>query len=102
MDRLSKIDVNMNDLNKEIVQFEDQVGELPDLIKKTQSTKDKNVYANWSKAEYQMHFRNAASNQGLLHEAREWWNEQPLEYRRKKEKQWEERYGKDWRKHVVL
>ena len=31
---------------------------------------------------------------GLLHEAREWWNEQPLEYRRKKEKQWEERYRK--------
>ena len=55
------------------------------LIKKTQSTKDKKVYANWSKAEYQMHFRNAASNMGLLHEAREWWNEQPLEYRRKKE-----------------
>ena len=27
------------------------------LIKKTQSKKDKKVYANWSKAEYQMHFR---------------------------------------------
>ena len=49
-----------------------------------------------------MHFRNAASNLGMLHEARELWNEKPLEYRRKKEKQWEERYGKDWRKHVVL
>ena len=31
-------------------------------IKMTQSKKDNNVYANWSKAEYQMHFRNAASN----------------------------------------
>ena len=72
------------------------------LHKKAQSKKDKKVYANWSKAEYQMHFRNAASNLGMLHEARDFWNEQPLEYRRKKEKQWEERYGKDWRKHVVL
>ena len=72
------------------------------LPKKDQSKKDRKVYANWSKAEYQMHFRNAASNLGMLHEARDFWNEQPLEYRRKKEKQWEERYGKDWRKHVVL
>ena len=72
------------------------------LIKKTQSKKDKKVYANWSKAEYQMHFRNAASNLGMLHEARELWNEKPLEYRRKKEKQWEERYGKNWRKYVVI
>ena len=69
------------------------------LQKKAQSKK---VYANWSKAEYQMHFRNAASNLGMLHEARELWNEKPLEYRRKKEKQWEERYGKDWRKHVAI
>ena len=38
-----------------------------------------------------MHFRNAASNLGMLHEARELWNEKPLEYRRKK-KQWEERW----------
>ena len=58
--------------------------ESQSILSKKQSTKDKKVYANWSKAEYQMHFRNAASNLGLLHEAREWWNEQPLEYRRKK------------------
>ena len=72
------------------------------LIKKTQSTKDKKVYANLSKAEYQMHFRNAASNLGMLPEARRWWNEQPIEYRKKKEKEWEKRYGKHWRKHVIL
>ena len=53
-------------------------------------------------AEYQSHFSNAASNLGLMNEAREYWNEQPLEYRKKKEKQWEKRYGKNWRKHVVL
>ena len=62
------------------------------LHKKAQSKKDKKVYANWSKAEYQMHFRNAASNLGMLHEAREFWNEQPLEYRRKKEKVLEKGY----------
>ena len=59
-------------------------------------------YSNWSKAEYQMHFRNAASNLGMLNEARELWNEQPLEYRQKKEEEWKKRYGKDWRKHVVI
>ena len=62
----------------------------------------KKKYSNWSKAEYQMHFRNAASNLGMLNEAREWWNEQPLEYRKKKEEEWKKRYGKDWRKHVVI
>ena len=31
-------------------------------------------------------FSNAASNVGLMNEAREYWNEQPLEYRKKKEK----------------
>tara|TARA_Y100000591_G_scaffold259938_1_gene232307 strand:+ start:318 stop:608 length:291 start_codon:yes stop_codon:yes gene_type:complete len=72
------------------------------LIKTTQSKTDKKVYNNWSKAEYQMHFRNAASNLGMLHEARELWNKKPIEYRRKKEKQWEERYGKNWRKYVVI
>ena len=66
------------------------------------SEKDNKVYANWSKAEYQSHFSNAASNVGLMNEAREYWNEQPLEYRKKKEKQWEKRNGKNWRKHVVL
>tara|TARA_Y100001980_G_C14164172_1_gene41787 strand:- start:64 stop:354 length:291 start_codon:yes stop_codon:yes gene_type:complete len=71
-------------------------------IKKTQSRKNKVVHTNWSKSEYQSHFRNATSNLGMLHEARELWNEKPLEYRRRKEKQWEVRYGKDWRKHVVI
>ena len=41
------------------------------LIKKTRSTKDKKVYANWSKAEHQMHFGNVKSNLGMLHEAKE-------------------------------
>ena len=72
------------------------------LHKIAQSKKDKKVYANWSKAEYQSHFSNAASNVGLMKEAREYWNEQPLEYRKKRQKQWEKRYGKNWRKHVVL
>ena len=39
------------------------------LQKKDQSKKEKKVYANWSKAEYQMHFRNTASNLGMLYEA---------------------------------
>ena len=62
----------------------------------------KKKYSNWSKAEYQMHFRNAASNLGMLNEAREWWNEQPMEYRIKKQEQWKKRYGPNWRKHVVI
>ena len=66
------------------------------------SKKDNKVYANWLKTEYQSHFSNAASNVGLMNEGREYWNEQPLEYRKKKEKQWEKRNGKNWRKHVVL
>ena len=78
-------------------------GSRPVSIEKKQlSKKDKRVYANKSKAEYQIHFRNATSNLGLLNEAREYWNEQPLEYRRKKEKQWEDRYGPNWRKYVIL
>ena len=44
------------------------------LIKTTQSKTNMKNYNNWSKAEYQMHFRNAASNLGMLHEARELWN----------------------------
>ena len=71
-------------------------------IKKTQSTENKTVYANWSKSEYQSHFRNAASNLGMLPEARRRWNEKSVEYRKKKEKEWEKRYGKHWRKHVIL
>ena len=49
-----------------------------------------------------MHFRNAFSNLGMLNEAKECWNEQPLEYRKKKEEEWKKRYGKGWRKHVVI
>ena len=52
---------------------------------------NKKQYANWSEAEYKMHFRNAASNMGLMREAEEWWYEQPLEWRRKREKQMKER-----------
>ena len=71
-------------------------------IKKTQIKKNKVLYANWSKAEYQRRFSNAVSNFGMLPEARNWWNEQPLEYRKKKKEKWKKRYGKDWRKHVLL
>lgn len=35
MERQSRVDVNMNELNLEIEQFEKEVGELPDQIKKT-------------------------------------------------------------------
>ena len=56
----------------------------------------------WAKAEYQRHFRNAASNMGMLHEARETFHEQPYEWKKKQYEKWEKRYGKDWRKHVVL
>ena len=56
----------------------------------------------WAKAEYQRHFRNAASNMGMLHEAREAFHEQPYEWQKKQYEKWERRYGKDWRKHVVL
>ena len=73
-------------------------------VKKPGSLKKHNqkVYANWSSAEYQMHHRNAASNLGMLGEARKLWNKQTPEYRKKKEDEWESRYGKDWRKHVVI
>jgi len=33
MDRLSRIDVNMNELNQEIGNFEEQTADLPSLIK---------------------------------------------------------------------
>lgn len=33
MDRLSRIDVNMNELNQEIGNFEEQTSDLPSLIK---------------------------------------------------------------------
>ena len=56
----------------------------------------------WAKQEYLRHYRNAASNMGMLGEAREWWYEQPYEWRKKREEKWKKRYGKNWRKHVVL
>ena len=56
----------------------------------------------WSKEEYQRHFRHAASNLGMLGEARIWWNEQPLGWRLEQEREWKKRYGKNWRKHVVV
>ena len=49
-----------------------------------------------------MPFRNAASNLGMLGEARKWAEKQPIEYHKKKQEEWKKRYGKDWRKHVVL
>ena len=56
----------------------------------------------WAKAEYQRHFRNAASNMGMLHEARKAFHEQPYEWKKKQYEKWEKRYGKDWRKHVFI
>ena len=56
----------------------------------------------WTRAEYQRHFRNAASNMGMLHEAREFWFDQPYEWRKKQEDKWKKRYGKNWRKHIVI
>ena len=56
----------------------------------------------WAKAEYQRHFRNAASNMGMLHEAREFFHKQPYEWQKKQYDKWEKRYGKDWRKHVWI
>lgn len=68
-------------------------------IKKTTLKKK---YSKWSRAEYQRHYANASSNIGLLGEAREAWYELPFEYRMKQKEEWEKRYGKDWRKHVVI
>ena len=62
----------------------------------------KKRYLKRSKTEYQRHFTNASSNMGLLDEAREAWYELPFEYRKKQQERWKKRYGKDWRKHVVI
>ena len=56
----------------------------------------------WHRARYLRAHRNAASNMGMLHEAREAFHEQPYEWKKKQYEKWEKRYGKDWRKHVVL
>ena len=55
----------------------------------------------WENARYLRAHRNAASNLGMLGEAREWWYEQPYEWQKKQEEKWKKRYGKDWKKHVV-
>ena len=67
-----------------------------------QLKKNEIIVEKWSKEEYQRHFRNAASNLGMLPEAKKWWNSQPLEFREAQEKEWKKRYGKNWRKRVVL
>ena len=54
------------------------------------------------KEEYLMHHRNATSNMGMIHEARETWYDQPYEWRKKRFDRWKKRYGKNWRKHVVI
>ena len=56
----------------------------------------------WENARYLRAHRNAASNMGMLHEAREFWYKQPYEWRKEKEDKWEKRYGKNWRKHVLM
>lgn len=68
-------------------------------IKKTTLKKK---YSKWSRAEHQRHYASASSNMGLLGEAREAWYELPFEYRKKKQEEWKKRYGKDWRKHVLI
>ena len=78
-------------------------GEKPkSLITNFQLKKNDSVSEKWSKEEYRRHFRNAASNMGMLPEARKWWNSQPMEFREAQKKEWEKRYGKNWRKRVVL
>ena len=39
---------------------------------------------------------------GMLHEAREFWYEQPYDWRKEQEDKWEKRYGKNWKHHVVI
>ena len=56
----------------------------------------------WQRARFLRAHRNAASNMGMLHEARELWYEQPYEWRKKQEDKWEKRYGKKWSEHVVI
>ena len=78
-------------------------GEKPNSLNTNFPRKKKEFVAEkWSKNEYQRHFRNAASNLGMLPEARNWWNSQPLEIRESQEREWEKRYGKNWRKRVVI
>ena len=56
----------------------------------------------WENARYLRAYRNAASNLGMLGEARKWWEEQPYEWRKNQEKKWEKKYGKNWRKYVMM
>ena len=78
-------------------------GEKPEsMISDNQDKKNEFGIKKSSKEEYQRHFRNAASNLGMLPEARKWWYRQPLEYRMEQERKWKKRYGKNWRESVVL
>ena len=81
-------------------------GEKPDVVlNKRRKLKRELVIEcekSWQRARYLRGHRNAASNMGMLHEARELWYEQPYEWRKKQENKWGKRYGRDWRKHVVI
>ena len=56
------------------------------LITHFQLKKNDSVSEKWSKEKYRRHFRNAASNMGMLPEARKWWNIQPIEFREAQKK----------------
>ena len=81
-------------------------GEKPDVVLNNRRKLKRGLAIecekSWQRARYFRAHRNAASNMGMLGEARKWWNKQPLEWRIEKEQEWEKRYGKDWRKHVVI
>ena len=81
-------------------------GEKPDVVlnKRRKLRKELAIECErrWHRARYLRAHRNAASNMGMLHEAREAFHEQPYEWKKKQYDKWEKRYGKDWRKHVIL
>ena len=78
-------------------------GEKPkSLITYFQPRKNEVVAEKLSKKQYQRHFRNAASNLSMLPEAKKWWNSQPIEFREAQKREWENRYGKNWRERVIL
>ena len=52
------------------------------------------VFREVSEAEYNRAFKAAASNMGIIHVAKKWWNEQPYEWCKKQEDEWKKRYGK--------
>lgn len=81
-------------------------GEKPDVVLNKQQKLKRDLAIEcekrWERARYLRAHRNAASNMGMLHEAREYWHEQPYEWRKKQEDKWEKRYGKNWKHHVVI